>query len=252
MILEIAKYLTINDAVTVFGENIYSLLGNHTKLQISNCSDSFIDQVLQKKKIKPEQITSMRICRTASTPEDISKILKKLPNIISIILLNPSYIEFNVDYKSYCPKLIYFSVYYDQVFDNIPLFHMLRPIIRGIKRLEFHGPIRNLIDFDHRHPWRPETSIEYLLFDIQPNRQPSIDFYMLFCQLRDIMTSIKYIHYITDESDKNTIIDGAIWIDLFNRYHLLKKFIIEYNTTAKSGEKITKKVTKTRKDIPNN
>ncbi len=246
--------MTINDAVRVFGEIIYSLFRNYNEnLQISHCSVRFIDRVLQE--INPKQITSMRICRTASTSEGISKILKKLPNIISIILINPSKIELNVDYKSHCPQLIYFSAYYDQVFNNSPLFNMLRSIPRGVKRLEFHGPIRNLIDFDHPRTWRSENSIEYLLLHIRPNPQSDIDecseddsvFYMLHAELSDIMTSIKYIHYIT-----NTIIDDVKWTHLFISYHLLKKLIIEFYTTTKSGEQITKKVTKTRKDIVTN
>ncbi len=40
------------------------------------------------------------------------------------------------------------------------------------------------------------------------------------------MASIKYIHYITDESHRNTILGDFKWIHLFNSYRLLKKLII--------------------------
>ncbi len=132
VILEIIKYLTLNDAIKAFSNKILSLLHiNETKLQLSDPSHQFTNIILQK--IKSEQIVSLRLNAMLIWAASELAPLVVLQDVISLTLLNCHRINSINEYEDYFPNLIRLSLWYDYEINFSTLSTILKQLQRPIK-----------------------------------------------------------------------------------------------------------------------
>ena len=108
-IVEIVKYLSLNDAISAFPIDILRLLDNsELKFQLSNPSIPFIKMILKYFKVK--QIVSSQLNAIEMWSE---RNLSIFQNVISITLLNLPYDNEIIYLDKYFPNLTCLSLLYD-------------------------------------------------------------------------------------------------------------------------------------------
>ncbi len=109
IIVEIAKYLSLNDAISAFSIDILRLLDNsELNFQLSNPSIPFIKMILKYFKVK--QIVSLQLNAIEMWSE---RNLSIFQNVISITLLNLPYDNEILYLEKYFPNLTCLSLWYD-------------------------------------------------------------------------------------------------------------------------------------------
>lgn len=109
IIVEIAKYLSLNDAISAFSIDILRLLDNsELNFQLSNPSIPFIKMILKYFKVK--QIVSLQLNAIEMWSE---RNLSIFQNVISITLLNLPYDNEITYLEKYFPNLTCLSLWYD-------------------------------------------------------------------------------------------------------------------------------------------
>jgi hypothetical protein len=109
IIVEIAKYLSLNDAISAFSIDILRLLDNsELNFQLSNPSIPFIKMILKYFKVK--QIVSLRLNAIEMWSE---RNLSIFQNVISITLPNLPYDNEILYLEKYFPNLTCLSLWYD-------------------------------------------------------------------------------------------------------------------------------------------
>ncbi|CAF4061835.1 unnamed protein product, partial [Rotaria sordida] len=112
IILEITKYLSLNDAVTIFPIDILHLLRKYkVRLPIVEPSDRFMKTMI--KNIDNEQIVSLHLKENQlrSTIELASASI--FTNIISVTLINLQHVNQINEFQTCFPNLICLSLYYN-------------------------------------------------------------------------------------------------------------------------------------------
>ena len=147
--LEIMKYLTLNDAVNAFSNNIFPMLRQHLRrTEIYEPFDLSTDTIVRK--LIPENIISLRLDTACHWSQSELRSLAIFTNVTSLTLLNfRNMITINI-YKTYFPKLIRLALWYDNQID----FNVVKDIFvylqRSIRRFEIHCPAlvcsHNLVD----------------------------------------------------------------------------------------------------------
>ncbi|CAF4754174.1 unnamed protein product [Rotaria sp. Silwood2] len=132
IILEIAKYLSLNDAISTFSTDILRLLNkDQGKFQLSNPCPPFTRMILQK--FKSEQIVSLQLNANRYW---LKTDLIIFNNIISMTLLNLPY-EYKINqYEEYFPKLTCLSLCYDNEINFNMFYRIFNQIWKQIKRFE--------------------------------------------------------------------------------------------------------------------
>ncbi|CAF1061974.1 unnamed protein product [Rotaria sordida] len=141
VIFEITKYLSLNDAINAFSDNILSFVHKYkTKVHISEPSYVFINMIIRK--IKLQQIISLHLnTNSFSKMKELNSSIIFM-NVISLTLLNYQSMNSINEYKEYFPNLIRLCLWYD----NQVNFDMLNKICSqfwsSIKRFEIrcNGP----------------------------------------------------------------------------------------------------------------
>jgi hypothetical protein len=110
IIVEIAKYLSLNDAISAFSIDILRLLDNsELNFQLSNPSIPFIKMILKYFKVK--QIVSLQL--NAIDEMWSERNLSIFQNVISITLLNLLCDNEITHLETYFPNMTCLSLWYD-------------------------------------------------------------------------------------------------------------------------------------------
>jgi hypothetical protein len=253
MILEIANYLTLDDAIVAFSPKILSLFGKYkTKLHLSTTSKPFIDMILQR--INPEQIVSLQfdVSRFWSKVELSS--LEIFPNITSLILLNIELKDQIHHYEESFPNLISLSLYYDNEMNFLHLSRLVSELQSPIKRLEIHC-VASFCSHDvyqlGNSNFLPKRTIEYFRLDIRhfpliTTNHCSINYrsclLMQLIDLIQIMTNIRYIHFIINKYNIEKLLDVYEWQRLFDESHQLKKVTLQVMGNVVQNERLRQKI----------
>ncbi|CAF3641506.1 unnamed protein product [Rotaria sp. Silwood1] len=235
---EIVKYLTLNDAINVFSANILpSLRQYETKVEICQPSNVFINTIARK--LKPEQIVSLRLDTTwYSTQSELDSLIM-FTNVISLTLLNFQEIKSIKQYEKYLPKLIRLSLWYDHEVSLGFFSRITEYMPSSIKRFEIHCSALACSHFytdQYSMISLNKPAIEYFLLDMGEFSLPSISnclqqhqscILMTTIDLITTMTHIRHVRLITNTYNVMSTVDLNQWSRLAKGFHQLKKITLK-------------------------
>jgi len=254
IILEIAKYLTLNDAVQVFSNNILFLLRrNKTKVHLSYSSDRFINMILRT--IDPKQIVSLclNLVRLHSA---ILPSLFNFTNVISIILLDCERMEQIKECESCFPNLMSTSLWFNDNINFNIFSQKLNQLRNPIKRFEIRCAkiycTHSLIDSSNKS-CKKNLTIEYFILDVSHSVLSSMYTYVqhdescFFTTIIDLiqyMFNIRYIRLIINKYNLNQFLYFGQWVRLINECHYLKKITIQIMGNIQQDQQLIEELRK--------
>ncbi|CAF4421473.1 unnamed protein product, partial [Rotaria sp. Silwood2] len=225
IILEIAQYLPLNDAISAFSIRIFFLLQNtQSKFQLSNPYDPFVKTILPK--IKKEQIISLQSSEHRLHLGIEEDLLSKFRDVFSLSLHN-----LLLSYRMYT---------YDMEVEYKLFNELLDELKNKIKRFEIHCPgiFGNQTDVDSLKQMNKKmTSIQYFLLDIghhsltatNEHLQHNKPFVVFITSIGFIsrMPCIRYIHLIIKNYDVEHFLDDDQWKIPVELCSSLQKIILQ-------------------------
>ncbi|CAF1229144.1 unnamed protein product [Adineta steineri] len=235
LMLEIVKYLSLNDAINAFSESILiSLLKYNTKLQICEPSKEFIDLI--RRKINLQQIVSLRVKSVSMWPDFEISYLSVFTNVVSLTLLNPRNIDQIKTYTILFPKLNCLSLWYDGEVNFYTLNHILQQsFCQKIRRFEIHCAITPCSHFQCP-PYVKNLNVRCFLFYLghyslrsmtQCTTQYKSCFLLGIINFIKSMTNVRYVGLITNKYHLDKVSDCNQWKTLLDACPDLKKITIE-------------------------
>ena len=255
--LEIVQYLSLNDAVNAFSDNILLLLQEyHTRVHLSQSNPAFVDRVLQT--LNPEQIASFRIDTIHTKIDRYLSTTLKLTNIVSLTLFNSTdVLEINQNISQF-PHLLCLSLSYDREVDFIIMASVFRQLCKPLKRLEIHGIgafCMHFYEYLLISSAASNAHVKSLLIEVGhlllPSRNQCRQEYQ-FCFLTTIkdllsaMGSIRHVRLITDKHNLDQVLDWNQWTTLINKCSQLKTITVETWRYTSSGEQYVEKAMEIR------
>jgi hypothetical protein len=218
---------------------------------------TFINMVLER--INPKQIVSLHLNTIRLSPEITLPSLISFPNVISLTLFDPLYVQQIIEYAEYFPKLTYLSLWYKHQVSITTLCDILRQVQRPIKRLELHC---TGISCGHyfKQPSAENCSIEYFLLDVRHFELSATNKCFQdkeLCFLLTLINFMKYLHnirrvrVIINQDNLNQVLVSNEWNNLINNCHYLKKVTVETLQTILSDGQIVQKVMEIQKGMVN-
>ncbi|CAF3501203.1 unnamed protein product [Rotaria sp. Silwood1] len=196
VILEIARYLSINDAISAFSIRILFLLQNNiqSKFQLSIPFGQFIKIILPK--INNEKIISLQLKESRLYSYIQEEFLSQFKEVISVSLHDLSHTYPINNYMRIYPKLTRLSLSYDNEVRYDFLNEILDNVHPKIKRFEIHcsDVIVNRIHENSLDETNAiMTNIEYFLLDIGHYRGIATNRYLQYCEPFYFITRIKFL-----------------------------------------------------------
>jgi hypothetical protein len=263
MILEIVKYLSLNDAVTSFSTDILPLLWKcGIKLPIIEPSDIFMKTMIEK--IDREQIVSLRLKAAyfKSTMELSSSTI--FNNIKILTLLDLQRVGQINNFNIFFPNLTCLSLCYDKEMDFHTLCRIFNHFQNSIKRLKIHcGYVlcsHRRTDLIFKKLNQLNRTIEYLQVDVahmSMSLRHDCSQYYNTCLLKTtidfikIMLNIQYVHLIINEGNVERLLDVNEWKSLVPACRQLKKVILQVTKSMSQDTQLAEKVLKIQKDLSN-
>ncbi|CAF1089429.1 unnamed protein product [Adineta steineri] len=246
LMLEIVKYLSLNDAINAFSDSILISFKNYnTKLQICEPSKEFIDLIRQK--INLQQIVSLRVKSVPIWPDFEISYLSVFTNVISLTLLNPWNIDQIKTYTILFPKLNCLSLWYDDEVNFNTLSDILQQsFCQQIRRFEIHCAATSCSHFQCP-PYVKNLNVRYFLFyfghysllsTAQCTEQNKSCFLLGIIDFIKSMTNVRYVRLITNKHNLDEVSDYNQWKTLLDVCPNLKRITIE---SIIPGEQLVKK-----------
>ena len=259
MVLEVAKYLSLNDAINAFSDNILSSLREHnTRVQISDPSKGFLNMILRTMNV--EQIVSLHI-NAFQFYEDIRlSSFSTLTNVISLTLFNPLALNEIIKYALYFDKLSCLSVWYDHKASFDDLTQILHKMHGPIRRFEIHctGICCPHYLGQSKQVYLQNLTVKYFLFDIGHSLVPFLEHWVTECKpclllaIIDFIESthnIQYVRLITSIYNVDEVLQSNQWKDLMDACSKLKNVTIEMVHSTVFGERLVHKVMEINKPL---
>ncbi|CAF4579718.1 unnamed protein product, partial [Rotaria sp. Silwood2] len=254
IILEIAKYLILNDAINVFSTNILLLLRQYeAKVEIYQPANEFINMILRK--LKPKQIVSLRLNTIWYWTQPELESLVISTNVISLTLLNFQEINSINKCETYFPNLIRLSLWYDNEVSVGFLNRIFEYLRRSIKRFEVHCPALTCSHYfsnQYNMTFSKNIGIEHFLLDISHFPLSSMNdclqqnescFLMTTIDFIQDMSNIRDVRLITNKYNINKLLDLNEWRRLVDNCFLLKKITLKILGNILQDEELVKKIT---------
>ncbi|CAF1429463.1 unnamed protein product [Adineta steineri] len=168
VVLEIAKYLSLNDAINIFSPNVLPLLRRfQANVQLVEPSDSFIKMVLQR--LNPSQAVSVRFNAEDRLQNTEFNLLNRFDQVTSVSLVNYHSIHEFIFHKILFPNITSLSLWYDNEIAFDAIRNMIIRLPTQIKRFQLHS---SAVFCAHHSPNQTNSSseinrtLEYLLIDM--------------------------------------------------------------------------------------
>ncbi len=252
MILEITRYLSLNDAIKAFSTNILPIIRNSKrKVHISDPSDAFMKMILRK--LNPEQIVSVQFNGERPCSEINLTSSTMFDNVTSMSLLNLQHADEIILYKAYFPNLTCVSLHYDNEIGLKSLNAMLGRLETRIKRLEIRcgGALCTHYDTDERNIFgMGNYSLDYFSIDIshfpvvsrnQCFQQYASCFLMMVTDFIKNMCTIRHVRLITDECYLKKLLNVNEWKSLVYVCFRLETIILRVLGSLLNNVQVEKK-----------
>jgi hypothetical protein len=252
VILEITRYLSLNDAIKAFSTNILPIIRNSKrKVHISDPSDAFMKMILRK--LNPEQIVSVQFNGERPCSEINLTSSTMFDNVTSMSLLNLQHADEIILYKAYFPNLTCVSLHYDNEIGLKSLNAMLGRLETRIKRLEIRcgGALCTHYDTDERNIFgMGNYSLDYFSIDIshfpvvsrnQCFQQYASCFLMMVTDFIKNMCTIRHVRLITDECYLKKLLNVNEWKSLVYVCFRLETIILRVLGSLLNNVQVEKK-----------
>lgn len=239
IILELTRYLSLNEIVNVFSINVLRALCKHRRnLHLCVPSNTFIKMVLEK--LRPEQIVSLRLNAAVEfRPQIELSLLSNFSNIISLTLHNCADIEQMNECTIYLPNLTNLSLRYDFEVS----FNLLTSIIyqrcAHIRRLKIRcaAPSCGLYGIDKANAeYEKNNTINSFEFDMS-NAHSIFYLTVMMINLMQIMEGIQYLCVIVSKNDLKELLKEYSWKNL-QKCHQLKKVTLKVSGSILPDTKV--------------
>ncbi|UJR19851.1 hypothetical protein I4U23_022984 [Adineta vaga] len=260
IILEIAKYLSLNDAINTFSIDILSLLDHsQAKFHLSDPSGLFIKKILPK--IDNEKIVSLQF-RTKFFRTNVLQFLYPSKKLTSITFhdLHDMYLnEYDLRYYRNWTRL---CLYYDREINYKILEKILYEFQYQLKQFEIHCPGLYVCYGNYDTPKDLEKKmvmVEYFLLDIslqsaRPmygfNESHQRQYFMVEMKLMKTMPNIRYLHLIIQNDDVERVCYFTVWQLIALTFPKLTKIRIDVRgSSSENKESLIKQALKLQTDI---
>ncbi|CAF1503255.1 unnamed protein product [Adineta steineri] len=222
VILQIAKYLSLNDAINTFSFDILPLLHRtQAKVQLVEPSDRLIKLILRK--LNSSQVVSLRFNTEERLSNASSNLLSIFNQVMSISLINHHSIHELLFYKIPFLNITSLSLWYDYEIAFDAVRDMIIRLPERIKRFHLYSPGIFCVHYSPNQIY-PASSIyftlEYLLIDMS---------YFPFVSQNDcmqnyssclLMTIIDLHSSFSQVTDKSLFFTGNFSFSSVNRIYL--------------------------------
>ncbi|CAF2061506.1 unnamed protein product [Rotaria magnacalcarata] len=254
IILEIAQYLSLNDAISAFSTNILSLFNGGSKFQLSNPNIPFIKMILSRS--DPTKIISLQLDGDRIWSEKELILLSSFEKVISMTLLNLTYSNKICRYGQYFPELTCLSLCYDNEIILSAFSSVFNQLWEKIRRFEIRCAGTLCIHYDYdisrlMNLYKTNFSVKYFLFDIGQfswasmntcyGNDPSCCFKSITTVIKK-MFNIQYVHFIIHKYDIEIFLHINQWENLVNDCSRLKNIKIQTSESIVQDEKLKRKV----------
>lgn len=254
LVLEIAQYLSLNDAISTFSIDILSLLNYpHSKFHLSNPCDPFITKILPK--IGTKKIVSLQFNPSRLLSKSQLSFLSHFTEVRSVTIHNSPESNAIHEYIQCFPKLICLCLHYDKKGNYSELKGMLHQCEHQIKRLEIHHPGISYTCSDKKRSEnedRTTTNVQCFLLDISHKHliptndcgwHQQSDFIMPLSEFMKKMSHVQYIHVIMNKNDIEPFLDDDPWKRIVNICSGLKKIRLQVlRSTAQDEQFLRRKI----------
>ncbi len=274
MILEIVKYLTLDDIVNAFSANILPILCKYkTRVRLSEPDDALIQMALEN--LNPEQIASVRLNAFSFGSEMRLYTSFNDPGISLLISRNLQHIQKISIYQACFPNLTCLSLCYNDVIGSIELQNVFDCLNKPIKRFEIHcGGLTDqerligrvgLIGtryfgsaFNTSNTKR--LTVEYFVLDTthvslssqnERFQQNGLHFLMTITDFIKRMNNIQYVRIIINECNLEQLLIVYRWKNLAYTCPQLKKVTLQVLECIVQNKHVTEEVLKIQKELHN-
>jgi hypothetical protein len=255
IVLEIAEYLSLNDAVMAFSIAILPLLWKHSrKLPVVEPSEKFMRTVIQK--IKPERIISLQIEADHFGPTMELASRDTFKNIKSLTLKNLPKKIGDYEIKKYFPNPTHFSLHYEEEM----AFHSVSDIVDlmpdSIKQFEIHcGSIlcsHNRLDLLFNRIVHSTMNVHTFVLNVDHTFSSLINQCVQnynYCLLRTITDfirimslNIEHVSVIINKGNVKTFLDKDEWMELVKICKKLKKITLKVIKNTSQSKELQEKI----------
>jgi hypothetical protein len=258
IVLEIAKYLPLNDLVTAFTFHVLPLL--RMKLSIAEPSDEFMRTMIQK--ISCERISSLRLKADNLDSTMAFPFARILGNIKFLVLDNPQYMNQVNEAKRYFSSLTCLSLRFDNEVDFHSLDRIFNQIPISIKRFEIHGA--SVVCSHHHTELLYGRNINSMIesFVLSVVHTPTLLINNCVqghnkCVLRSIIDFIKmipnirYVRVIINQGHIETLLDGNEWMSLVEKCKQLDKITLKVLRNMSQNVQLEQKIQDIKNSLHN-
>ena len=262
VILEISKYLSLNDLISAFSTNIISLLNKYkTRAHLFDPSDTFIRMI--RRKLNPEQIVSFQLSSVYFESKTESKSLAIFNKVMGLTFLNLQALDKISEYGTLFPDLTRLSLRYDNEVNFNELNAAFNQLPNSIKRFEIHCAGLLCTDSNPRSLrmlYKENFIIEYFLFDMGKHPLSSTrniflghnsSFLMMTIKFIRKMVKIQRVCFVTNKYNIEEFLAVDEWMNLVRMCRQLKKVTLKVLESMSPDEQLTQKVLKIQKELHN-
>ncbi|CAF0893811.1 unnamed protein product [Adineta steineri] len=233
VILQIAKYLSLNDAINAFSFDILPLLHRtQAKVQLVEPSDRLIKLILRK--LNSSQVVSLRFNTEERLSNASSNLLSIFNQVMSISLINHHSIHELLFYKIPFLNITSLSLWYDYEIAFDAVRDMIIRLPERIKRFHLYSPGIFCVHYSPNQIY-PASSIyftlEYLLIDMsyfpfvsQNNCMQNYSSCLLMTIIDLILRAgVKRVCLITNRENFTNLLDINEWNKLTHSHFKLEQ-----------------------------
>ncbi|CAF2642727.1 unnamed protein product [Rotaria sp. Silwood2] len=259
VILEIAQYLYVNDAVNMFSSEILPFLHRYkARLHLFEPSYEFNKMIFRT--FNPEQIVSLCLRTIRYLPMIDLPSLAIFTEIISLTLLNPLDIEQINEYVKYFSKLNYLTLYYDDEVDLYSLNTSIRQLSIQIKRIKIHCTTVIPRPYYNRPLKMTDTNTTIEHFDISIGRfllnfknnrlyNPNLSCLKKLFDLMLSMENVRHIRVVINEYHFEQMLYENEWKRLVEKCSKLKTLTFEMIGNMLEGNQFRTKLLEIKNKI---
>ncbi|CAF4653658.1 unnamed protein product [Rotaria sp. Silwood1] len=263
IVLEIAKYLSLNDIVNIFPIDILPLLQNYKiRLPIIEPSDTFMKIMIEK--IDSEQIVSL--CLKESHLKSIIQLTSAsiFTNIIYLILIDLQHVNLINEFKTYFSNLTCLSLCYNNEIDFHRICKIFNHIQNPIKRFEIHCGYVLCSHRRTRHFFSKinnlNFTIEYFLLDMTHASMTFLTncsqyyktcFLMTTTDFIKLMPNIRYVRLIANNINVEKLLDINDWKSLVMACHHLEKVTLKVIKSTSQDAQLTQNILQIQQELSN-
>lgn len=231
--VEICKYLSLNDAIKVFTYRILTLLGqSDARVHIVEPCEDHCDEI--HRQLNAEQIVSFCSNTDQSSWKIIADYFTKFQEISSLTLLDLELLESISQFEYYFPKLNRLSLRYNNAIDFNRMKTILRCLPRTIRRFEIHST--RILCSHYEQPGLMnffESNYQVKSFLLDLDSYPLISpeecflehpacFLVTLMEFLRSMPRIECLQLIINRYDFENLIERDEWESLFQRLFYLR------------------------------